>query len=274
MKLRRKHTNDCVGRSIKHYRLPKNVFASAITFLPCGITEEDQRGNRWLIFVRLKITSENRRDSERTKESRTHTCAICQLRSVGSSEGKRVVFVNIQRTEDRVEPFPITIVRVGQMESRPQWNAFVQIDQPRRCFVGQGFDQRGVHKCKDCSTGANAKGQRHNRCYGKSTVVPELPKSVSEVLKEAFHACASCISLSSSSSATTFPSNKCTSRCACFAKRGSCVTIQIVAPSRCRFCNSSITASPLRESRFPVGSSASRMDGCPASARATATRCG
>ena len=108
---------------------------------------------------------------------------------------------------------------------------------------------------------------------GKSTVVPELPNSLSEVLKEAFHACASCISLSSSSSATTFPSNKCTSRCACFAKRGSCVTIQIVAPSRCRFCNSSMTASPLRESRFPVGSSASRMDGCPASARATATRC-
>ena len=43
--------------------------------------------------------------------------------------------------------------------------------------------------------------------------------------------------------------------------------------SRCSFCNSSITASPLRESRFPVGSSASRMDGEPASARATATRC-
>src|SRR5437763_1815528 len=232
MKLRRKHTNDCVGRSIKHYRLPKNVFASAITFLPCGITEEDQRGNRRLSIVRLKITAKYRRDSERTKESRTHTCAICQLRSVGSSEGKRIAFVNVQRTENRVEPFPITIVRVGQMESRPQWNAFVQIDQTRRCFVGQGFDQRGVHKCKDCSARANAKGQRNDRCYGKSTVVSELPKSVSEVLKEAFHACASCISFCSASSATTLPSNKWTSRCACLAKRGSRVTIQIVASAR------------------------------------------
>ena len=40
--------------------------------------------------------------------------------------------------------------------------------------------------------------------------------------------------------------------------------MQMVAPSRCSFCNSSITASPLRESRFPVGSSASRMEGDPA----------
>src|SRR6266480_2382142 len=34
-----------------------------------------------------------------------------------------------------------------------------------------------------------------------------------------------------------------------------------------------MTASPLFESRFPVGSSASRMTGSPATARATATRC-
>src|SRR6266567_3030792 len=69
------------------------------------------------------------------------------------------------------------------------------------------------------------------------------------------------MSFFNSSSATTFPSNKWISRWACFTNRGSCVTIQMVAPSRCRACSSSITASPLRESRFPVGSSANRIEG-------------
>ena len=34
-----------------------------------------------------------------------------------------------------------------------------------------------------------------------------------------------------------------------------------------------MTASLLRESRLPVGSSASRIEGLPTTARATATRC-
>jgi hypothetical protein len=37
--------------------------------------------------------------------------------------------------------------------------------------------------------------------------------------------------------------------------------------------SSSITDLPLRESRLPVGSSASSITGSPATARATATRC-
>src|SRR5213078_475915 len=74
-------------------------------------------------------------------------------------------------------------------------------------------------------------------------------------------------------SSTTRPSNKCTVRSACCAKRVSWVTMQMVAPPACNSFNRSITASPLRESRFPVGSSASKIAGLPASARATATRC-
>src|SRR5262249_9656566 len=74
-------------------------------------------------------------------------------------------------------------------------------------------------------------------------------------------------------SSTTRPSKMCTLRSAWRAYRGSCVTMQIVAPDRCSSRSRSITASPLRESRFPVGSSASRISGSPATARATATRC-
>ena len=66
------------------------------------------------------------------------------------------------------------------------------------------------------------------------------------------------------SSSTMRPSNRCTVRSACRAKRWSCVTMQIVAPSRCRSRSNSITASPFLESRLPVGSSASRIEGLPA----------
>src|SRR5439155_15068619 len=74
-------------------------------------------------------------------------------------------------------------------------------------------------------------------------------------------------------SSTTRPSKRCTVRSAWREKRGSWVTMQIVEPLRCRSRRSSITASPLRESRLPVGSSARRIDGSPTSARATASLC-
>src|SRR3954451_12410259 len=48
--------------------------------------------------------------------------------------------------------------------------------------------------------------------------------------------------------------------------------MQIVAPPRCSSRSRSITASPLRESRLPVGSSASRISGSPAAAGGTRPR--
>src|SRR5262249_45424832 len=74
-------------------------------------------------------------------------------------------------------------------------------------------------------------------------------------------------------SLTTRPSNKCTMRVAFLAYSGLCVTMQIVAPPWWSSSSRAITWSPFLESRFPVGSSASRMNGSPATARATATRC-
>src|SRR5882724_10904442 len=56
--------------------------------------------------------------------------------------------------------------------------------------------------------------------------------------------------------------------------RGSCVTITTARPcSRASRCKSSITVRPLVQSSAAVGSSASRIGGLPASARAIATRC-
>src|SRR5258707_10092452 len=133
--------------------------------------------------------------------------------------------------------------------------------------------KNAVHQAEHCGRCPNSQCQRDHRHCGEPRLLPKLAQRVANVLDQRTHACTSAINFFSCSSATTLPSNRCTSRCACLANRGSCVTMQMVAPSRCRFCNSSITASPLRESRFPVGSSASRIDGFPPRARATATRC-
>ena len=56
-------------------------------------------------------------------------------------------------------------------------------------------------------------------------------------------------------------------RLACFAKRKSWVTMMMVEPYSWSSPRSSITASPFFVSRLPVGSSAKRIEGSPASAR-------
>src|SRR6516162_7494685 len=119
----------------------------------------------------------------------------------------------------------------------------------------------------------DAQRKRHHRRQRKCRRFEKLAHRIAQVLEEHYEASTSAVSLRSSSSETTLPSNRCTSRSACLAKRGSCVTMQIVEPSRCRSASRCMTASPFFESRFPVGSSASRIEGDPARARATATRC-
>src|SRR6185503_5450245 len=71
----------------------------------------------------------------------------------------------------------------------------------------------------------------------------------------------------------TWPSSTCTLRCARRASSGSCVTMMMVVPLELMPSSRSSTWRAMSESRLPVGSSASRMRGSPASARAMATRC-
>ena len=72
---------------------------------------------------------------------------------------------------------------------------------------------------------------------------------------------------------TTCPSNRLIILLAIIASCCEWVTITIVVPSAFSCVKSSITASPLFESRLPVGSSASISLGLPTTARAIATRC-
>src|SRR5205814_751003 len=148
-----------------------------------------------------------------------------------------------------------------------------QIMHLLRVLDGQRPQDQPIHHAKDGRVRSDAESEREHDNAKEAWAPAQLSQRITQILDHTAHALTSAINFFSSSSATTLPSNKWTSRCACLAKRGSCVTMQIVAPSRCKFCRSSMTASPLRESRFPVGSSASRIEGFPPNARATATRC-
>src|SRR5205823_4366665 len=68
------------------------------------------------------------------------------------------------------------------------------------------------------------------------------------------------------------PSRRWIWRSACAAMSDSCVTSTMVWPVSCSCSNSFMISSPVAESRLPVGSSASRMEGSFTSARAMATR--
>src|SRR5271168_1151699 len=87
--------------------------------------------------------------------------------------------------------------------------------------------QRGYVKCH---SERNQRDQRRRSSRQPKRSV-NLSQRKSQVLVQRHHASTSANSLLSSPSATTLPSNRWICRSACAANRGSCVTMQIVAPS-------------------------------------------
>ena len=99
---------------------------------------------------------------------------------------------------------------------------------------------------------------------GEARALAQLPQRIAQVLDQAVHACTSAISFFSSSSATTLPSNRCTSRCGVLGEArivrhhadGRAFAVQVLqaVPSRLRRC-----ANPgFRSVRQPAGSKAFR----------------
>src|SRR6185436_3939577 len=104
--------------------------------------------------------------------------------------------------------------------------------------VRQGLQEDRVDDAEDRRVGADAKTQGQDGYGGEPRILDEQTESVAQVLPEGFHGTTSVVS------STTRPSNRCTVLSACRAKRWSWVTMQMVAPPRCRPRSSSITASP------------------------------
>src|SRR6185436_8120199 len=118
-----------------------------------------------------------------------------------------------------------------------------------------------------------AEDRRHpehdaNRLQARaSEVLPDLDPGLDEPLAEG----AGTLHAACASGSTTRPSRSSTRRSANEAICGSWVTRTTLLPWRCSSLKSPRTSSPVRESRAPVGSSASRSAGRLARARAMAT---
>src|SRR4051794_21912537 len=138
-------------------------------------------------------------------------------------------------------------------------------------------DIRG-HECpgfvaKHCAEGlteaANTCEDAHAGCdceYDEQELAPRCPEIAECDAKGGQYHCVT--------SEMTLPSSSVIRRCAREASSGSWVTSTSVVPSRALISSSSSRMwRPLTLSRFPVGSSASRIGGLTMKARATATRC-
>src|SRR5579863_518125 len=231
-----------------------------------------------LIFLRGKHAPKHGRNTQRREEAAGHGAGVQLFRLVAPRHCEAVIGNDRHPVEGLVLALPVHEVcsrhrKRGHSRKALGRRNMPDADEAVGIFECKWPQKSCIYHAENYGVHANPQAQCDHRNRAKPRALAQLPQGVANVMDQTVHACTSAISFFSSSSATTLPSNRCTSRWACFANRGSCVTMQIVAPSRCRFCSSSITASPLRESRFPVGSSASRMDGFPPSARATATRC-
>src|ERR1035438_3612501 len=97
-----------------------------------------------------------------------------------------------------------------------------------------GIEESRVDPAEYSAVGCDAQGQRTHCQGGEAGGLAQLPKSILQILEQHDYASTSASSFFNSVSETTLPSKRCTSRWACLAKRGSCVTMQIVEPSRCK----------------------------------------
>src|ERR1700691_1568213 len=85
-------------------------------------------------------------------------------------------------------------------------------DQAAWVMKRKWAQQDRINYAENRTVRADAQRQRSDRHHRKARALAQLAKSVAKILKQPAHACTSAISFFSSSSATTLPSNRCTSR--------------------------------------------------------------
>src|SRR5215469_253404 len=206
-------------------------------FLPEPIAEHENFVTAGLVFLWREDAPEHWRHSQRPKETRTDSgrSHLLWLRDAGQSEQASAIDRHL--LENMIVALPIDVVGRRYGELIDAWKALRRrsvpdSDETVRIFEWQRTEQHRIDDAKDRRIGADPESQRDNCDRAEPRVLEELPRCQAKILEQAVHAPTSANSFLSSSSATTLPSKRWTSLCACFANRGSCVTMQIVAPSR------------------------------------------
>src|SRR5215471_20667868 len=185
MKIRRKHTDNCVGMAVKYHRLTQHVVASPKTPLPCGIAQQNSARSGFLVFTRTKITPQDRRDTQSPEKSIADASSVSLMCSACILEHETVWRIYIQRLKNRVLPLPVHVIRIGKMKAQTKRNAFKQNDQPVRVLVRQRLNKRCIDKSKDRDTRTNTKGQNENRSRRKASIFAKLSLRKPEILHHA-----------------------------------------------------------------------------------------
>ena len=105
-------------------------------------------------------------------------------------------------------------IRYGKRDfGKPKtWNALMHRYQFPGIVKGKRAQQDSIDHAEHGSIDADAQRQSQHRHRGKGRLPAQDSESVAHVLEHTAHACTSAMSFFSSSSATTLPSNRCTSR--------------------------------------------------------------
>jgi hypothetical protein len=108
----RKHAHDRGGSVVEGYVLPNDIGAAAIVSLPGAIAQQGDSRRADGVSTGGKIASEKGRDTQRAEKSSANACNWRHPRAQCCRDGRVAASIDVERSEDGIEPFPIEIVLV------------------------------------------------------------------------------------------------------------------------------------------------------------------
>src|SRR5438270_2788835 len=187
MEVARKHAHNHGGNVVEDYISPYDVRAAAIASLPGAVAQQRDLRRAEGIVTGREIASEKGRDTQRAEKSSTDARNRRQHGARCCGDGRGAAAINVERSEDRIEPFPIEIVWIGERASfdaaRP---VLVHSHQTRRTLVGKRLQQCGVNKGENSHAAAEASREHDYRCSRESGTLAQLAQRETRVLKKAF----------------------------------------------------------------------------------------
>src|SRR5579871_4110856 len=96
IEVRRQHADDDIRSVIQNDGLPQHIPSSSISRLPGEVAEQNGALFSWQVFAGIEISAQDRRDSERAKESVADARAAHQLCPVGIGEHISIGLIRIE----------------------------------------------------------------------------------------------------------------------------------------------------------------------------------
>src|SRR5690349_15937305 len=137
MKLSRQNADDRVGSVIQRNHLSQYSGVSAVPLLPRGVTQYHRGWCAGQILTGTKVAPQDRRNTQRAKESIAHAGTLAGFGPRGRGQNEAPVLIRVQRSENCILLFPITVVGIGEVAALEQRNALEHPYQPRGVLIRQ-----------------------------------------------------------------------------------------------------------------------------------------